>query len=165
MPRALDLLTCAVLVGCAATAATDIWALARAYLFAIPSLDYGLVGRWLVHLVRGRFCHRAIGAAAPVRGERLIGWTAHYVIGIVFAAILLAVWGLDWLRSPAIGPALIVGIGSATAPFLIMQPGFGLGLAARRAPRPNLVRVNTLLTHAIFGLGLYAAGWVMRLLR
>lgn len=165
MPRALDLLTCAVLVGCAATAATDIWALARAYLFSIPSLDYGLVGRWLVHLVRGRFCHRAIGAAAPVRGERLIGWTAHYVIGIVFAAILLAVWGLDWLRSPAIGPALIVGIGGATAPFLIMQPGFGLGLAARRAPRPNLVRVNTLLTHAIFGLGLYAAGWVMRLLR
>lgn len=165
MHRASDLLACAVLIGCGATAAIDIWGIVRAYLFGFPSLDYGLVGRWLAHLARGRFCHRQIAAAASVRGERLIGWAAHYLIGILFAAILLAVWGLDWLRSPAIGPALIVGIGSAAAPFVIMQPAMGLGFAARRTPCPNMVRLNTLLTHAIFGLGLYAAGWVVRLVR
>ncbi|MGY3353951.1 hypothetical protein ACVWZK_000614 [Bradyrhizobium sp. GM0.4] len=82
-----------------------------------------------------------------------------------FAAVLLAIWGLDWLHSPRVGPALIVGIGSVAAPFLIMQPGMGLGIAAHHAPRPNVARLNTLLTHAVFGVGLYVAGWVLRLVQ
>ena len=36
----------------------------------------------------------------PYSGERLIGWTAHYLIGIAFAAVLLAIWGLEWARQP-----------------------------------------------------------------
>lgn len=58
---------------------------------------------------------------------------------------------------------MIVGIGSAAAPFLLMQPGMGLGIAAHLAPRPHMVRLNTVLTHTVFGVGLYAAGWIARL--
>ncbi|WP_247490736.1 DUF2938 family protein [Bradyrhizobium sp. 17] len=46
-----------------------------------------------------------------------------------------------------------------------MQPGMGLGIAAHHAPRPNVARLNTLLTHAVFGVGLYVAGWVLRLVQ
>ena len=92
-----------------------------------------------------------------MRGERLVGWTAHYLIGVGFAAALVALWGLDWVRQPTIGPALIVGIGSVAAPFLVMQPGMGAGIAASRAPRPAAARIQSLITHAIFGIGLYAA--------
>ena len=98
-------------------------------------------------------------------GERVIGWSAHYLIGIAFAAMLLALWGLDWARHPTLLPALLIGIGSVAAPFLLMQPGMGLGLAASRAPRPAAARTQSLLTHAIFGLGLYAAGCVTSLWR
>jgi hypothetical protein len=160
----MNYLVCALVIGAGATAVMDIWAAARKRVLGIPALDYGLVGRWLAYLARGRFRHDPIAASPPVQGERLIGWTAHYLIGIAFAAMLLAIWGLDWARHPTIGPALIVGIGSVAAPFLLMQPGMGAGVAASRTPRPAVARLHSLITHAIFGLGLYAAGWVTSLL-
>lgn len=160
----MDYLVCALLIGAGATAVMDIWAVARKRLLGIPPLNYGLVGRWLAYLARGRFRHDPIAASPAVRGERLIGWTAHYLIGAAFAGLLLAIWGLDWTRQPTIGPALIVGIGSVAAPFLVMQPGMGAGIAASRTPRPAAARIQSLVTHGIFGLGLYAAGVVTSLL-
>jgi len=160
----MDYLLHSVWIGAGATAAIDAWTLARRRLLGIPPLDYALVGRWFAHLARGRFRHERIAAAAPVRHERAIGWAAHYLTGIAFAGVLLAVWGPDWVRHPSLGPALIVGIGTAAAPFLVMQPGMGAGIAASRTPRPAAARIQTLLTHAIFGLGLYAAGWLAKLL-
>jgi hypothetical protein len=130
----------------------------------VPASNYGLVGRWLAYLPRGQFRHNPIAASPPVRGELLIGWTAHYAIGIAFAAALLAIYGLDWACRPTIGPALIVGIGSVAAPFLLMQPGMGAGIAASRTPNPSAARFNSLLTHAIFGVGLYLAARVAGLL-
>ena len=156
----MDYVTSTLITGVGATAVTDIWAIARKRLLGISLPDYGLVGRWLAYLPRGRFRHDPIAASPPLRGERLIGWTAHYLIGIAFAAILLALWGLEWARQPTLGPALIVGIGSVAAPFLLMQPGMGAGIAASRTPRPAAARLQSLATHTIFGLGLYAAAWV-----
>jgi hypothetical protein len=153
---------CAVLIGSGATAVMDLWAVVRKRWLGLPSLDYALVGRWLVYLGRGRFRHHPIAASAPVRGERLIGWVAHYLIGIVFAGVLLALWGLGWVFRPALGPALIVGICSVAAPFFLMQPGMGAGIAASRTPRPAAARLQSLVTHGVFGLGLYGAGWVAR---
>ena len=158
----MDYWVCTLLTGIGATAVMDLWAIVRKHLLGIPPPDYGLVGRWLAHMPRGHFRHDSIAAAMPVPGERLIGWTAHYFIGIAFAAILLGIWGLAWIRHPTIGPALLVGVGSVAAPFLVMQPGMGAGIAARRTPRPASARLQSLVTHAIFGLGLYAAGWAVR---
>ncbi len=160
----MDYLDYALLIGVGATALMDLWAIARKHAFAIPLPNYGLVGRWFAHLARGQFRHDSIAASPAVQGERVIGWVAHYLIGIAFAGLLLAVWGLAWVRHPTIGPALLVGIGTVAAPFLIMQPGMGAGMAARRTPRPSAARLQSLITHTIFGLGLYAAGWVARLL-
>lgn len=164
MHEALEYLMCALLIGAGATAFMDVVAAARKWLFGVPSSDYGLVGRWLAYLACGRFRHDPIGASPPVRGEDLIGWTAHYLIGIAFATILLAIWGLDWTCRPTMGPALIVGIGSVAAPFLVMQPGMGAGIAASRTPRPAVARLRSLVTHAVFGVGLYAAGSITSLL-
>lgn len=158
------LLVCTFLTGVGATAVMDLWAIARKRLLGIPPPDYGLVGRWLAHMARGRFRHDSIAAARPVHGERLIGWIAHYLIGISFAAILLGIWGVAWIHHPTIGPALVVGIGTVAAPFLVMQPGMGAGIAASRTPRPATARFQSLVTHAIFGLGLYAAGWATHFL-
>jgi len=159
----MNYLVSALVMGVGATVLMDLWAIARRRAFNIPPPDYGLVGRWFAHLARGRFRHESIAVAAAVRGEHVIGWVAHYVVGVVFAALLLAVWGLAWVRHPMIGPALLVGIGTVVAPLLVMQPGMGAGVAASRTPRPAAARVQSLVTHTIFGLGLYASGWVARL--
>lgn len=154
----MDYLICTLLTGVGATAVMDLWAIARKRLLGTPAPNYGLVGRWLAHMPRGRFRHASITAAQPVHGEQLIGWTAHYLIGIAFAALLPAVWGIAWFQHPTLGPALLVSIGTVAAPFLLMQPGMGAGIAASRTPRPAAARIQSLVTHAIFGLGLYAAG-------
>ena len=158
----MDYLVNAILIGAGATVVVDLWAIARKQAFEIPLPNYELVGRWFAHLARGRFHHASIAASPAVRGERCIGWVAHYVVGVTFAGLLLAVWGLQWVRQPTIGPALLVGIGTVAAPFLIMQPGMGAGVAASCTPRPAAARLQSLITHTIFGLGLYAAGWVAR---
>ncbi|MEZ5445706.1 MAG: DUF2938 domain-containing protein [Gammaproteobacteria bacterium] len=160
METTMDYVACTFLTGVGATAVMDSWTIARKRLFGVPPLDYGMVGRWLLYLARGRFRHDPITASPAMRGERPVGWTAHYLIGIAFAALLLAVWGLEWARQPRIAPALLVGIGSVAAPFLLMQPGMGAGVAASRTPRPAAARIQSLVTHGVFGLGLYAAGWL-----
>ena len=78
-----------------------------------------------------------------------------------FLALLLALFGLGWARQPTVGPALAVGVGTVAAPFFIMQPGMGAGIAASRTPRPTAARVQSLVTHAIFGLGMYATALLL----
>lgn len=157
-------LICAILIGAGATAFMDLFAAAREKVFGTASPNYALVGRWLTYLPRGRFFHAPITASTAVRGEGVIGWTAHYAIGIAFAALLLAIYGQDWVRQPTIAPALMIGIGSVVAPFFLMQPGMGFGIAASRTPNPPAGRLRSLTTHAVFGLGLYAGGWTTNLL-
>ena len=143
----MDYLASTLVIGAGATLVMDGWGVVRQRLLGMPAMDYGLVGRWLAYLPRERFRHQRIAAMPPVRGERLIGWTAHYLTGIAFAGVLLALWGIDWARNPTLAPALVVGIGSVAAPFLVMQAS-----------------VQSLVTHAVFGLGLYAAGWLQSIL-
>ena len=152
----------ALVVGVGATAVMDLWGIARKPLLGMAPPDYRFLGRWVGHMAHGRFRHEAIAKSFPVPGERVIGWTAHYLTGIAFAAVLIAIWGPAWVARPTLGPALFVGVGSVVAPFLLMQPGMGMGIAGSRTPRPAAVRLQSLVTHVAFGLGLYAAGWVAR---
>jgi hypothetical protein len=159
MENNMEYLACTVISGIGATAIMDGWGIARKPLLGISSPDYGMVGRWLGHMAQGRFRHASIAASPPVNGERLIGWSAHYAIGIVFAGLLIGICGIEWIQHPTPGPALAVGIGTVAAPLFLMQPGMGLGIAAWRSSHPNKARIHSLITHAVFGLGLYAAGW------
>jgi hypothetical protein len=160
----MDHLAYALPIGAGATAAMDLWAIARRRLLAAALPDYCLVGRWLAHMQRGHFRHESIKAAAPMRGECAIGWTAHYLVGVAFAALLLALFGPAWLARPTLAPALLVGIATLAAPFFLMQPGMGAGIAASRTPRPAAARLQSFVTHGVFGLGLYASGWIARVL-
>ena len=162
MPEAAEFAWRALLIGGGAKLAMDAWTVARTRLPGVPSLDYALVGRWLGHMPKRRFRHDPIGASLPVRGERALGWAFHYATGVAFAAVLLALWGLEWARLPTLAPALVVGLGSVAAPFLVMQPALGAGVAASRTPRPGAARLQSLLTHGLFGLGLYVSGWATR---
>jgi len=161
----LDVVWYAIAIGAGATLVMDLWMSLRKRLFGIPTLDYALLGRWFAYLPRGKFRHAPIAASPSISGERLIGLLAHYVSGVVFAGILLAVFGIQWIDQPALGPALIVGMGSVAAPFLLMQPGMGMGIAARLTTRPAIARLNSVITHAVFGVGLYVASWAMKAIR
>lgn len=153
----MEHLVATAVVGVGATAVMDLWGLVRRPLLGQPAPDYAMLGRWVGHMPRGRFRHASIAKAEPVRGERLLGWLGHYLTGIAFAALLVALAGRDWLQVPTPGIALGVGVGSVVAPFFLMQPAMGAGWAASRTPSPARARLQSLVTHVVFAAGLYVA--------
>ena len=153
--------TSTLLIGIGATFTMDAWGVLRRRLFGVPAPDYALVGRWLGHMPMGRFRHDAIARSPAVRGERALGWCMHYLTGVLFAAVLPMVWGIAWLRHPTPGPALLVGVVTVAAPFLLMQPGMGAGIAASRTRRPSMARAHSLLNHLVFGAGLYVSALLL----
>ena len=152
-----------VLIGIGATLVMDLWALLRQQLFSIAPTNWGMVGCWIGHMRKGRFSHTSIANADAVSGEKIIGWTAHYVIGIGYAVLLFLIFGEAWLFEPTLGPAVVLGIATVIAPFFILLPGMGAGVAASKTPNPNAVRLHSVLNHAVFGLGLYLSALVLRL--
>lgn len=147
----------AVAIGLGASAVMDLWNLFLKRAFSIPSLDYCLLGRWLRHMPDGTFRHSSITAAPRKSFECLVGWLAHYTIGIGFALGFVLVAPGNWLERPTLPPALLYGVGTVVFPFLLMQPFLGFGIAASRTPNPPRARLKSLVTHAVFGVGLYAS--------
>ena len=145
-----------VLIGAGATLAMDLWALLLRQ-FGIPSLNFAFLGRWIGHLPKKQWMHRSIAKAAPVRGELVMGWFAHYAIGVTFAALLLSTFGLRWARSPSLLPALLIGIVTVVSPLFILQPALGAGIASSKTPAPVFNSLKSLATHTVFGFGLYLA--------
>lgn len=156
MDERIELAVRAVVIGVGATVVMDAWALLLRR-FGVPSLSFAFLGRWIGHVPRGRWMHEKIAAAAPVRGERIIGWGAHYTIGVTFAALLLKTFGLSWARSPTLLPALLVGIATVAAPLLVLQPAMGAGIASSRTSAPLFNAMKSLVTHTVYGFGLYLA--------
>ncbi|KCZ89191.1 major facilitator superfamily permease [Hyphomonas jannaschiana VP2] len=152
----------AFVIGIGATLFMDLWALFQKRVLRLPSLDYALVGRWAGHLARGHRFTGHVTKAEAIPNERMLGWAIHYLTGLVLAVIFLAIAPANWIQAPTIGPALLFGAISVLAPFLILQPGLGAGIAASRTPKPNAARIKSLVTHLMFGFGLYLSGvaWV-----
>lgn len=156
----------AVLIGAGATIILDLWSVFLNRAFGLAPTNWAMVGRWIGHFPRGRFKHESIAAAAPVAGELALGWATHYVIGVVYAGMLLGLCGLEWARAPTLLPALVFGIATIAAPFFILQPGMGAGVMASRTPNPGAARLRALMAHTVFGFGLYlAAQLVAQLMR
>lgn len=146
-----------VLIGISATAFMDIIAFAQKHILSQQTLNYAMVGRWLGHMTQGRFIHRPISASEAVRLEGLLGWSAHYLIGVLFALVFLRLVDETWLMNPTLMPAAMFGVLTVVAPFAFLQPGMGAGLAARRTPNPNVARARSLYAHLSFGVGLWVA--------
>jgi hypothetical protein len=151
----IELLAGVIALGLGGSAAMDLWGLFLKRAFNIPAPNYCLVGRWLLHMPGGVFKHRNINAAPTKPAECTAGWIAHYLIGVLFAFAFVAVATPQWLRAPTLLPALGFGVVTVVIPFFLMQPAFGLGPAASRAPNPMQARLRSLMNHIAFGLGLY----------
>jgi hypothetical protein len=159
MNPTLEFVVRTLLIGVGATLVMDLWALLLKQV-GVPSLNFAFLGRWIGHLPRGKWIHDGIAKAEPVRGELLMGWSAHYSIGITFAGVLLAVYGLEWARSPSVLPALIIGVVTVVAPLFVLQPALGAGICSSKTSKPFLNSLKSLGTHTVFGLGLYLAAKV-----
>lgn len=145
----------AVAIGMGASLLMDAWNLLLKRAFGVPSLNYCLLGRWFLHMPDGTFFHSSIAAASPRRFECAAGWAAHYTIGVALALLFLALAPADWLQRPTLLHALLYGVGTVVFPLFVLQPALGLGIASSKAPRPAQARLKSVVTHVVFGVGLY----------
>jgi hypothetical protein len=152
----------AVTIGVGASLLMDGWNFLLKRSFNIPSLDYCLLGRWILHMPDGTFSHPSIGAAPQKRLECPVGWVAHYTIGAILALVFIAVAPADWLLRPTLLPALLYGVGTVVFPFFVLQPSLGLGIASAKTPKPSKARIKSLGTHVVFGVGLYLCAVALR---
>ena len=154
-----------ILIGCGATLVMDVW-LMLLKRFGVQILNFAFIGRWAGHVIHGKFMHASIGKAQPIRNELLLGWLVHYAVGIAFAGLLIGIFGTSWARNPTWVPAVLVGICTVAAPFFVMQPAMGAGIAGSKTPEPMKSRIRSVMNHAVFGLGLYGSAylvaWVLR---
>ena len=74
----VTLLYTGALMGLGATVLIDLWALVLQRLARVPLPNWAMVGRWVMHLPRGRLFHENIAVAQPMPKERQIGWVFHY---------------------------------------------------------------------------------------
>jgi hypothetical protein len=154
MTEKLEAILRAIPIGVGATMTMDIWA-AVLRKFGVPSLNFAFLGRWVGHLPEGRILHESIAKASPVKGELVLGWAAHYAIGISFAVLLVSVYGLAWARSPSLLPALLIGLVTVIAPLFVLQPALGLGIASSKTATPVFNCIKSVITHTVYGFGLY----------
>ena len=88
-----------LLIGIGATAVMDLW-LQLLRRLGVATQGFGLIGRWVGHLLRGRLAHVAIARAEPIPGELALGWLTHYAVGVGFAGLLMLVTGPAWMAAP-----------------------------------------------------------------
>lgn len=156
-----DYILGALAIGVGATLLMDVWNLFLKRVFGIPSLNYCLLGRWLLHIPSGTLRHQSIGAAPSRSFECQAGWIAHYSIGMAFALVFLGLVSREWLWRPTLPIALLYGIATVVFPFFILQPALGLGIASSKAANPAQARLKSLATHTVFGIGLFACALVV----
>jgi len=156
MNEVFDIAARTALIGVGATAVMDVWlqALRKA---GVPTQNFAMLGRWIGHWPNGQWHHKAIAKASPVKGERWMGWLAHYAIGVSFSTLTVLVFGTAWTSSPTLAPAVMLGMATVAAPLFVLQPALGAGIASSKTSAPLRNSVKSLVNHTVFGVGLYLA--------
>ncbi|MER8387119.1 DUF2938 domain-containing protein [Mesorhizobium sp. M1380] len=150
------------LIGMAATVLIDAWSIVLSKIFKQPLANWAMIGRWAGHTRRFKFFHSSIREAEPVGSEYTFGWVVHYGVGAIFGIAFGYLMGLMWFAVPAIVPAWIFGIVTIGFSWFLLQPGLGVGWAASKTPRPWKTRFLNILSHSIFGVGLWGAALLLR---
>jgi Protein of unknown function (DUF2938) len=155
-------LSSALVMGIAATALLDLWALLLNRLFGFGLPNWAMVGRWFAHLPRGHLMHKDITQSEPISNELMIGWVMHYAVGVLFAAVTLLIGGAAFAKDPTLILPLIVGLVTVGCGWFILQPGMGAGWAASLKPNRVQIRLLNVAGHIVFGIGLYGAALLLR---
>src|SRR5215510_4122260 len=120
-----------------------------------------LIGRWIGYLLQGKFKHTDILQTPPLRGELLLGFAAHYSIGIVLTLVYLGLLAAAHATPTALS-AVLYGTATTVLPWFVMFPSQGMGWLGWDAPGDGHLARVSLFNHIIFGLGIALWMAVMR---
>lgn len=144
-----------ILIGIGGTLATDScsWILK---LVGIHSHGLSLVGSWFIGYL-------GISLQHPLASQALlIGWVAHYCLGICFGFLLFFLYGKKWLESPTLSGAFVLGLVTFIISLLLIQPVLGFGKAFANMPHPGTIIAKVVLFHVVYSAGIYGSATVLK---
>jgi hypothetical protein len=112
-----------------------------------------LIGRWVGYLFQGKFKHTDILQTPPLRGELLLGFAAHYLIGIALTLVYVGLLIVAYTKPTALS-AILYGAATTVLPWFLMFPSQGMGWLGRDAPGDVHLARASLFNHIVFGLGI-----------
>jgi len=143
------------LVGIVATIVSDLWQQIQKPVTGIPASNWPVTGRWVIGFRKGRIYDPGVAKSPSIPGEAVVGWTFHYVIGVIYGSLYLGFVYLVAYSQPNWLNGFVFGLVTLAAPLLFMKPAMGGGLFGLKAPNPSKGLFLSITTHATFGLGLY----------
>ncbi|QKP78699.1 DUF2938 family protein [Methyloligella sp. GL2] len=142
-----------LIVGIGSTIALDLWALLLDKFAGFPGTHWGMVGRWLLGIPHGNLVLDTDNETPASMEEWTIGWIFHYLVGLAYAAMLPLFWGIGYIAAPTVFPVFMIGVVvSSLAGLMILMPGLGGGLFARKTPNPALMIAYVIVAHSVFAL-------------
>ncbi len=68
-----------LLVGLIATVTLDLWQQVFHLAFGASITNWGMIARWMAHMLQGQFIQKDISKASPIAHENSLGWIIHYM--------------------------------------------------------------------------------------
>jgi hypothetical protein len=151
---AMGLVVSGVVAGVLGTLVMDSLNLLLARSGLISRIDVRMIGRMALGWTHGRFRYRDPSEMEPVAHEKLLGWVAHYGIGVGLAVPLVLGWPL-LVGAPLLpGWAIVYGVATTAASWFLVYPSMGLGVFGRRSPEGLRATLSSLANHLFYGIGL-----------
>ena len=148
-------------IGVVATLTMDILTVAAIKLRLIAPLPPQLIGRWFASAARGQVLHSDIGRAPAINHELAVAVPAHYAIGVTLARLYLFASSVFGLNPRSLMTALAFALCTNLLPWLLMFPAMGYGWFGVRGPAETRLFLSSLVTHCLYGLGLWLGVLVM----
>jgi hypothetical protein len=153
----MNLIVSGVAAGVLGTVLMDLFNHLLARTGMLLKIDVVMIGRMSAGWARGRFRYREPDEMVPVANERLLGYLAHYAIGVGLAFIYLLGWALLVGRPASPLGALVYGIATTVASLFLVYPSMGLGVCGRRSPEDLRAVFSPLANHLFYGVGMAVA--------
>jgi hypothetical protein len=108
------------------------------------------LGRWIGHMLRGRFTHEDITTAPAVAHEATIGMVAHYTIGLTLGVAYALLLRIPRAHTNSVARATAYGVATTALPWFWMFPARGQGIMGLRHGDAR-VPAFALGTHIAYG--------------
>ncbi|NVK56147.1 MAG: DUF2938 family protein [Alteromonadaceae bacterium] len=151
-----DIITFILVVGIGSTIALDLWGVFTAKIGWMPGTHWPSVGRWLLGIPAGRLVLDGTDIRPHTGAEAAAGWIFHYLIGLAYAVMFPLFWGASFVATPTVFPFILIGVVISTlAGLIILMPGMGGGLFARKLPNAGGMIAYALVAHIVFAVAQY----------
>ena len=144
-----------IISGIVATMLFDAFQISLSYAYNINKSRWDLVGRYFFGFVDKIYIREDLESDKPVKNELLIGYIAHYLIGIIYGIIYVTI-NILFFNEPSLILAILFGFITVLGGWCIMMPyAFNLGFFASKKEERFQILTQNLIVHFIFGIGLY----------